>query len=137
MLDIYFSSLTADGGVNRPEVTAIEILSSGSTLTRAASSITTREVNQRALPENGVVYPNPSGDGRFKVSLSKEVQGEIAYSLFTLSGSELKKGTLSLIKPTSVLEFNFSQQMQKDGMYYLQLNDKGEKSVFKLVYIRH
>ncbi len=136
-LNINFSAQAIDGGLDRPKVSAIEILSSGAALTTAASSITTNEVSQGALPENGIAYPNPSGDGRFKVSLSKEVEGEVAYSLFTLSGSELKNGKLSLIKPTSVLEFNFSQEMQKNGMYYLQLNNKGKKSVFKLVYIGH
>jgi hypothetical protein len=83
----------------------------------------------------GIVYPNPSSDGQFKVLLSEDVEGEVTYGLFSLSGSELTKGKLTLIKPTSILEFNFSQQTRKEGMYYLQLKNKKGSSVFKLIRI--
>ncbi|HEY9362751.1 MAG TPA: T9SS type A sorting domain-containing protein, partial [Chitinophagaceae bacterium] len=136
MLNIFFSALTSDGGINRPEVTAIEILSSTGSVTVKTTGINeTRQNVQSSIITPGIVYPNPSNDARFKVLFNEDIEGEVSYSLFSLSGNELTKGKLTLMKPTRVLDFNFFQQMQKGGMYYLQLKLKKGNPVFRLVRI--
>jgi hypothetical protein len=132
-LTINFSAKKKDGGIYRPKVSAIEILIPGAA---------TRIVRNNTLINNlsGInylseVYPNPSKDGRFKVLLQEELGGDVTYNLVSANGSELIKGKLSLANPTQVLEFDFSQPMQKAGMYYLKLQDKNKVVVYKLLRI--
>jgi N-acetylneuraminic acid mutarotase len=139
ILNILFSSLAADGGVNRPEVTAIEILTSEDALLNAVTT-TSRPATKQMLTTDSklkmpTVYPNPSTDGRYQVMLPQAMTGDITYSLVSLSGSALVKGKLTLAKPTSVLAFDFSQPMQQAGVYLLQIRNKQELMQLKLIRI--
>ncbi len=77
-------------------------------------------------------YPNPITDGRFKIPLSEEFEGEVSYVLVYPSGVLLARGTLTLTEPTSVLALDFSQQMRTAGVYYLRLEGKKLKGFLKL-----
>jgi hypothetical protein len=78
-------------------------------------------------------FPNPSFDGRFQVLLPEAVTGEIAYELVSASGARLTKGNLQLSKLESVLQFDFSRQMQHTGLYYLRLEGAQLKHRLKLM----
>jgi N-acetylneuraminic acid mutarotase len=132
-LNINFSAKKKDGGIYRPEVTAIEVLNPGAnpSIVRISSFINGLQANNYL----STIYPNPTSDGRFKVLLPREQEGEVVYSLMSVSGNVLTKGKLSLNRPTTVLEFNFSQQMQNAGMYYLKLKKNENEIVFKLLRI--
>lgn len=69
-------------------------------------------------------FPNPSYVGRFTVMLPKQIQGEVSYSLVSMSGARLANGKLSLQKPTLILEFDFVKQMLHSGAYFLYLDSK-------------
>jgi hypothetical protein len=131
VLDVFFSALTADGGVDRPKVSAIEIKP---VTTAPVASLDNETLRATTSTQSGsvIAYPNPSFDGRYKVVLPKVFEGELTYSLVSSTGSALVTGKLNLLKPTSVLDFNFSQQMQKDGIYYLRMNSKSGQLNLKL-----
>jgi hypothetical protein len=133
MLNIDFSAKKKDGGIYRPEVTAIEVLnpSANPSIIRTNMPVNSLLVNNYP----NMVYPNPTKDGRFNVLFPEEMEGEIGYSLISVSGNELTKGKLTLIRPTPVVEFDFSQPMQKAGMYYLWLKNKNREMVFKVIII--
>ena len=99
-----------------------------------SNSRTTGEVDAQSL--NGTLikaYPNPSSDGQYNVLLSAATQGTVLYSLESISGTKVAVGKLTLPKPTSVLPFNFGQEMKAAGVYYLHLEVNNVKAVVKLM----
>ena len=84
-------------------------------------------------PTAALAYPNPSVDGRVRVPITEKVQGEIAYRLLDQAGNTLTSGTRRLAEPATWLSFDFSQKMQKPGVYYLQLAGQQHKTSIKLV----
>ncbi|WP_066401753.1 malectin domain-containing carbohydrate-binding protein [Flavisolibacter tropicus] len=133
VLDIYFSALAADGGVDRPKVSAVEISPVSTPPVASLSNEALRTDNTQS--STIIAYPNPSFDGRYKVVLPKALEGELTYSLVSSTGSELAKGKQNLLKATSVLDFNFSQQTQREGVYYLKINSKSGQLNLKLARI--
>jgi hypothetical protein len=79
-----------------------------------------------------VAYPNPSGDGRFKVLFSIPLERELRYSLTTSSGLKLVSGKQSISSSSSVFDFDFVNQTQTHGVYYLQIEYKGQKVTLRL-----
>lgn len=80
-------------------------------------------------------YPNPGDKGQFTVLLPKEVEGQVAFTLMSVSGNKLTAGKISLNKPTSKLTFDFSQQMVVGGNYYLHLETKDQKGYVQLIHL--
>lgn len=140
-LNLDFSSLTADGGVNRPKVSAIEII--GTTPNQKCNNIPvtftrkgnpTKTAQLEAVNIEGVkVFPNPSRNAYYNLLLPKNVQGEVLYKLFSSLGVQLTQGKLMLPKAGSPIDLNFSTTIRSSGIYYLHLNGKNVKTVTKLI----
>ena len=145
ILNIDFSSLPADGGIDQPKVSAIEVLAdsegtevkAGSAITARKAATTTEEKTITKINFNTLsAYPNPGNNGHYTVSLSKQVEGKIFYTLLSLTGTRMSGGTLLLQKPTSLLNFDFSREMSSSGIYFLQLEGKDMKGQIKLMRIK-
>ncbi len=80
-----------------------------------------------------MAYPNPSTNGRFSVTLPEKVVGELTYALVNQAGAVLAEGKVNINAPIAALPFNFSQQMQSTGVYYLQLKGESYQASLKLV----
>jgi Malectin domain len=133
-LNMTFSSLTSDGGVNRPTVSAIEVVQESSSLMAIGRNIINNLLNVNSDTAKAInAYPNPSRDGRFNVTLPWEIQGPVVYTLYSSSGAVVKKGQLSFTKSRAVLGFDFSQEMHTPGLYHLHLTNKGKMTVLKLI----
>ena len=78
-------------------------------------------------------YPNPSNRGPVTVLLPRKFEGEISYTLVSLSGKTLTSGKLTLRTPASNLIFDFSREMMASGLYYLYLENKGQKAEVQLM----
>jgi hypothetical protein len=78
-------------------------------------------------------FPNPTNDGRFQVTLPEAVEGELSYELITITGVSLAKGKRQLNQSASILDFDFSGQMQTAGMYFLKLEGNNLKTQLKLL----
>lgn len=78
-------------------------------------------------------YPNPVSKGCFNVLLPLKLDGEVSYTLMSLSGNRLTGGKLSLRKPASALAFDFSLEMISSGLYYLKLEAKNYKVAMQLI----
>lgn len=92
--------------------------------------------NMRAAGETqpaAILYPNPTSEGKIKVVLPRQVQGELTYTLVSLLGAEMAGGELSLSKPTTEVEFDFSRQMQATGVYFLHLKGQSLQTVLRVV----
>ncbi len=79
------------------------------------------------------IYPNPTVNGQFTLTLPQEVSGEVSYKLISATGATLTQGKLLANQPTAVLHFNFSEQMQQAGMYYLQVQGSRLHEWIKIV----
>ncbi len=78
------------------------------------------------------VFPNPSTTGRFTIQLSKQMQGEVVYKLFSQNGNQVTSGKLTLLRPETILHFDFSSTLIASGVYYLQVAGKNNSSIYKL-----
>lgn len=79
------------------------------------------------------VYPNPSDKGRFTVLLPEKFEGEIFFTLVTLTGNKLMSGKLLLKRPAKMLTFDFSREMTAGGVYFLNLESKNQKATAELM----
>ncbi|RYZ44551.1 MAG: T9SS type A sorting domain-containing protein, partial [Chitinophagaceae bacterium] len=84
------------------------------------------------VEEQQKVYPNPSTTGRFTIQLSKRMQGEVVYKLFSQNGNQVTNGKLTLLRPEKILHFDFSNKLTTSGVYYLQLAGKNNSFIYKL-----
>jgi hypothetical protein len=80
-----------------------------------------------------MTYPNPVTEGRFQVALPRPVEGQVAYELTTITGVRVAKGNLQLSRPQSILDLNFTREMQASGMYYLKLEGSEMKYQIRVV----
>jgi hypothetical protein len=90
-------------------------------------------VTEEASLTKTKAYPNPGNHGRYTVALYNKLEGEVFFTLWSSSGNKLSSGKLSLKKPGTVLTFDFSSEMVKPGLYYLNLESKNEKASVKLM----
>ncbi|MBC6989261.1 malectin domain-containing carbohydrate-binding protein [Hymenobacter sp. BT491] len=79
------------------------------------------------------VYPNPSDNGRFRLSLPEAFQGEVSYTLVSAVGATLGTGKLTPAASGTLLELDFSQQMPANGIYYLHINGQKAQAHLKLI----
>jgi hypothetical protein len=128
VLNIDFSAAVADGGKDRPKVSAIEVLVGGFRLVSYVPSL------NPATPADMPVkaFPNPSNNAQFSI-IPGNLYGAIDYNLYTASGALLKRGYLNRTPLSSVLFMDFSREMKAEGVYYLHLVSKGRKVVLKLI----
>jgi hypothetical protein len=103
------------------------------TVVKGLTLTTASDMEAAGGPQEAMAYPNPTGEGRVQVVLPRETQGELAYTLVSMLGSEVAGGELSLSKPTKELNFDFCRQMQASGIYYLRLRGQGLQAVVKVV----
>ena len=83
-----------------------------------------------ATPLRAIAYPNPSPDDRYLVALPQPLEGRVKYVLRSELGLVIATGQVQLSRPTSVLTFDFSRQMQSAGVYYLLL--EGPQKVMRV-----
>jgi hypothetical protein len=130
-LNILFSATIADGGKDRPKISAIEVLESGTATTTVTST--------GLAPATGVnigsmkVYPNPSRDGRYKITVPENLSGTINYKLASESGAILANGKKVILNGSAVIDFDFSREATRQGAYFLEIIVGKEKKVFKLL----
>jgi hypothetical protein len=91
------------------------------------------EAAHRELAPRPMVYPNPTPDGRLQVQLAGAVPGPVHYSLLSAVGRKLAEGTINLREAGTLLEFDFSRQVQAAGLYYLRLEGNNVRQVFKIM----
>lgn len=123
-LNIDFSSALAVGGIDRPKVSAIEILKPNP-LNRI-----TFDFNDE-VPSK--VIPNPTTDGKIIILPYKIFLGQVYYTLMSSSGNLLKKGQLPPNDSRSLIYFDFSREMLAAGVYYLHLWGQNKKTVLKIL----
>ena len=144
VLNIDFSALPLDGGVDQAKISAIEVLGEGSSIDSRMVAGTTpvaavpADEKLIALADSNTfkAYPNPNSTGHYTILFPKQMDGQVSYNLLSLSGTRLSGGTLLLKKPTSSVDFDFSRQMNSSGVYYLQLDGKQLKGQIKLMRVK-
>jgi hypothetical protein len=92
----------------------------------------TDQVTQLETPRLAV-YPNPSVDGRYNLSLPGRLTGAISFVLVSPTGATLKEGKLMLFKAQQILQLDFSREMRTSGTYYLKLQGKNMQHTLKLM----
>jgi large repetitive protein len=125
VLTIYFSSLTADGGINRPLISAIEIKTAAAPITR--TNIFEEENIQLS------VFPNPSSDGIFNVKMPGDMQGVIDYRLLSVSGTTVDQGKVMNNQSSGFLRFEFGNHVMQKGLYILELKQNNKRHLLKLM----
>ncbi|TGE25108.1 PKD domain-containing protein [Hymenobacter aquaticus] len=78
------------------------------------------------------VFPNPTTDGSFRVVLAEPLQGPINYTLLSVIGAEVDKGTRLLPQSVRSLTFDFSRSMPAPGLYYLLLESGSASTRLKV-----
>ncbi|HEY4109095.1 malectin domain-containing carbohydrate-binding protein [Puia sp.] len=132
-LNINFTAAVSEGGVDRPKISAIEILpQSGSALLAAAFDSLNQSL-QAPATDTARVYPNPSRDGWFKVMTTMQFHADAEFILMSSSGATLKRGKLPPQVPGTAMWLDFSREMRASGVYYLRLMDKNRLTVLKLM----
>ena len=131
-LNINFTAALAEGGVDRPKVSAIEILP------QSQSAAVTPPVVSNPLPRADTavttrVFPNPSADGQFRLMTDRRFLADAGYILLSSSGATLKRGKLPPYIPGTAILLDFSREMRAAGLYILYLTDKDQKVVLKLI----
>jgi hypothetical protein len=100
----------------------------------AASRLAMSQYQGVAISPAGLTaYPNPSGNGQFKVHHAGAFEGEVSYTLVSVVGKKLAGGKVTGTDAAALLEFDFSRQMPAIGVYYLHLESKKAKAVLKLM----
>ncbi|WP_246455322.1 malectin domain-containing carbohydrate-binding protein [Hymenobacter citatus] len=138
-LNIDFSALKSDGGSDQPQVCAIEVLSTSTTLAATASTqyAVAAEPTSAAAPVLTAItlsaYPNPTPDGQVTITLPEPQTGEVWYTLFSATGSAVSGGKASLGAFGSELKLDLGRGMKQPGTYYLWLQSKTWQSRFKIV----
>ncbi|HMI60905.1 MAG TPA: malectin domain-containing carbohydrate-binding protein, partial [Puia sp.] len=131
-LNINFTAALAEGGVDRPKVSAIEILP------QSQSAAVTPPVVSNPFPRADTavatrVFPNPSPDGQFRLMTDRRFLADAGYILLSSSGATLKRGKLPPYIPGTAILLDFSREMRAAGVYILFLTDKNQKVVLKLI----
>ena len=85
-----------------------------------------------AAAEPAVAFPNPSGDGRFRLVLPAAFQGEVTYRLVSALGATVATGTLTAEAGTPAQSLDFSRAMPVTGLYYLVLANQKHTALLKL-----
>jgi hypothetical protein len=139
-LNITFSSLLSDGGVNKPTLSAIEVYRNPA-LTVVPGLSTPGIINTMDSLDNVLnqgfprAYPNPSVNGMFNITLPSTMSDQVSYDLLSASGVLLKKGVLPAAgrRGRRTLPLDFSREAMKAGMYMLQLTGSEQKAALKLL----
>jgi N-acetylneuraminic acid mutarotase len=131
-LNILFSATVADGGKDRPKISAIEVLQNGTgtTTVTSNSALPGAALNTQSMMKP---VPNPSRDGRYKIILSESFAGTINYQLVSESGAILAKGMKVILSGSSVIDFDFARETANHGAYFLEIIAGKDKKVFKLL----
>ncbi|NDK55802.1 malectin domain-containing carbohydrate-binding protein [Pontibacter fetidus] len=129
-LDLFFSAAIAEGGKNRPKVSAIEVLG-----TSSVSSATTIATLSKASTVSGLqVYPNPGKGDMVKVDVEGFEAGEaVMLKLYDMNGRELYTETL-----TTDLHGNANTDLKPErqlnsGVYLIRAQSEKHKATVKLV----
>ena len=136
VLNIYFSSLAVDGGVNSPKVSAIEIISSSGSQAAAVEHPTTDKLV--AQPESlqklpviqklGVkVQPNPSKN-HFTLTVTSGIDKPVTIAVFNSVGRLME--IRSNVGVNKTLQIGNSY---RPGMYYAEICQGKEKLILKFI----
>jgi hypothetical protein len=148
-MNIYFSAAAADGGINRPKVSAIEVLpytsgttssSAGSTLTEGsqvtASVMQPQEPAARDEEEVLTVYPNPNpGDRIFVYSNGFRPSEKITIRVYDTFGKQV----LSEIRESGAdgeFQTDFDMGLRGTKGIYTIVISSGSKNINKKVIVR-
>ena len=86
----------------------------------------------RSVSSPAQVFPNPSPDGRLRVLLPADFQGQVSYTLVSALGTRLAEGQLGLAPAAQLVAFDFSHEMRSTGLYFLLLNSQGRHAELRL-----
>jgi len=132
-LNINFTAALSEGGVDRPKISAIEVLPQDALSAFAARMDSLNRLLLLSGPDTVRVFPNPSPDGWFKVVTIRKFGADAGYVLLSPSGAVLRKDKLPPYIPGAAMSFDFSREMRAAGVYYLQLLDSKQMILLKLV----
>ncbi len=134
VLSINFSALPSDGGADQPTLAALEVLNAGSAgiVVKSQSFDAAVAAAAAATQQQVTAYPNPTADGRVAIALPTALEGDLHYTLVSVLGSPLAKGTVHLPGLTSVVQLDLSPYMQTIGAYYLMLQQNTWRTSIKL-----
>ncbi|WP_167855699.1 malectin domain-containing carbohydrate-binding protein [Hymenobacter fodinae] len=135
-LTLYFSSLSADGGVDRPKISAIEVFSAGSGSARASSVASAQLLTSTSVPAtesvtSAEVFPTPTPDGLLHLRLPTAGPSFHSYQLYSALGKQLTSGKLPPAGGTVPLDL--SSFLREPGVYVLHLLGPGISQPLKLV----
>jgi hypothetical protein len=132
VLNLGFSALPADGGVDRPKLSAIEVLSN--TTPPAAVAMAPSAVQEQPSAEgNAAAYPTPTPTGRVFVRLPETFDGTVRYALCSALGATLARGTLARPANGEALPLDFAPVMTASGVYFLRLEAPHARATLKLL----
>jgi len=132
-LNINFTAAVSEGGVNRPKVSAIEILPQIAAASRTVATDQREQLSQPAGTVTTTVFPNPSRDGLFKMVTGRQFQADASFTLLSSSGTLLKQGKLPPHAPGTAIPLDLSREMRAAGVYHLHVADKNQHIVLKLI----
>jgi hypothetical protein len=127
-ISIYFSALKADGGVNRPKVSAIEVFS-GSTAVASASVVDDEATSPVHIAQKLAiaVRPNPSNNN-FNISLSSTNKAPVMIRVTDLLGRTVEVMKQMPAASNFTLGANYNP-----GVYILEAVQGTERVTMKLV----
>ena len=102
------------------------------TVTNVAARLAAASAAGLPGSDPAVAYPNPSGDGRFRLQMPRAFQGEVRYRLVSMLGATVAAGTLKAEGGGAAQPLDFSRVMTGTGLYYLLLDNQKRSTQLKL-----
>jgi hypothetical protein len=135
VLSIGFSSLSSDGGIDYPTISALQVLNgTADTAAKESTSSLSTSLLTEVLADKSTVYPNPTADGKITWTLPVELQGDVQLRLTSVTGSTILSKNIFLAEPSSKLNLDLSQVLTVAGVYYLQLQSQNWSTNIKISY---
>ena len=131
-LNLHFSAASAEGGVNRPKIAAIEVIPK--TMSATTTQTLTRVRDKNHINATLYVYPNPNRGERISLEMkdfsAKETLQVMIYDMLgrVVQVSKLETNSLGTIQKELVLPVNLNK-----GVYTIVVYGEKERLQHKLV----
>lgn len=139
VLNIDFSSLPADGGVDQPKVSAIEVLSNGGTAATArmasVPSTTNSRLSKSNLSDELISYPNPFTNTA-TVQFNLAISGVATIEVFDMKNSLIKRLFSGFLEAGITKKLTLSSYGLSPGVYIVRLTTGAKVLTKSVVMIR-
>jgi uncharacterized repeat protein (TIGR02543 family) len=127
-----YSGASATGTAGTPLTLSFSVTNQAAST--AASMLASRPATAPSAAQTTLeVYPNPSSTGHFHLRLPDTFSGEVRYTLLSVVGATVGRGSFAMPETPGVLDLDLSQLMTATGVYYLRIEGPNGPSQVKLL----